>query len=121
VFYHQTVARAARALDAHHSDGERWVLGVDVARLDVSSYRDCVLAQLYGNHLSDASWRFRRNLPDDVLLAFGDGNLPAPRWTLLTWAWRREITRRRRALERANARPNVVARSATTDRREWIG
>jgi hypothetical protein len=119
VFYRKTVARAARALDEYVLDRE-WAARINVAHLDVGSHCNCPLGQLFGNFVSDASFAFRRRQSDDVLLAFGDGSRPAPHWSLLTWAWRREITRRQRALANANVDSNVVATGATTDRREWM-
>lgn len=119
MFYRQLVSTAAQALDVHEGHAH-WALRVDPTRLDARDYGRCPLGQLYGDYLGHDAYQFRRYQPDEVLRAFGGGNLPLPRWTPLTWAWRREITRRRRALERAGVDSNVVAANATSDRREWM-
>lgn len=105
MLYRRLVAQAARALDAYKAEGRRWVVEVDETKLDQSDMCNCVLGQLYGDYYAESAWRFRRRHVD-LALAFGvDVSGRMPNWTLLTYAWRREIRRRRAELARLTNAP----------------
>lgn len=86
----QRVAHGARQLDLATPD---WEGRIDLRRLAISSPEHCVLAQVYGR---------MSFVPDPVEASSEEGMvhswwfpLAILEYGLLTWAWKREIKRRR--------------------------
>lgn len=119
MLYVKLVRRAARALDTYKTEGQRWVLDVDVDRLDQGSLDNCVLGQLFGDFYGEASLRFQSR-HNYLRHAFG-GDYTLPVFSVLTWAWRRELRRRRAEIRRRDDATTNDDNARYGGRREWLG